>query len=115
MKKQLLILLIALLSIQCSTHRSEPSKERLRLETQYNVPKFSSPEVQDYAYDLLLYFIDLKAAIENGETINPEELKDKVMEFKDKSTSISNKMTSGDVTKLTDWTSRMMLELIPKS
>lgn len=111
MKKLLIISFIALFSIQCSTNRSENS-DRQTLETQYNVPEFSSDEVNDYAYEILLYFIDLEKEQKEGQEINKEDLAKKVIEFSEKPDSFAREMTTEDVQKLTQWVTQMMNNLI---
>lgn len=117
MKKYLFLFSLILISIQCgsakmATESSTELSQRDSLETLYKVPTFSSQEIQDFAYDFIVYFEELKKAKEEDNDEKLAEIQSKTMIFNQKSQEIGPKMTTEDASKFTDWTTVLMKEIM---
>lgn len=97
-----IILLLGFLSVQCASHQSE-NRERIRIENEYKIPRFSTQESQDLAFEIALFLDDLKKSIQKGEEINLSELQQKVLNFKEKNQSLGQSVTIQDTQKLMTW------------
>lgn len=115
MRSLLLITIIGLFTIQCATHNQKKTEEKRQLETRYKVPIFSSTEIQDFAYETLLYFIDLEKEKEGKNKVNTEVIREKTAKFNEKAATVKGKMTVEDVKKFTDWTTQLTIELKMKN
>lgn len=111
MKKILLILIALLVTVQCINNKPDARQQRQEPEAEYDMPVFSTPEIQDFAYDLLLSVLELKKETENDGESNREEIHKKVTEFTTKVSDISEKLTVDDTKKLTDWVSQLATKL----
>lgn len=102
---------MSLVLIQCATPKNvQQDEERQGLEAQYNVPKFSNDNAQDFAYDFLLYYLETEARKEKGEEVSMEEILEKAEEFKNKTEDFKDSMTMEDTQKITEWTTQLLMQ-----
>lgn len=113
MKKRIgFLFLFAFLTIQCSSSKSISQQEaRKKLEQKYKVPIFSSPEVQDYAYEFLVYIEEIAKNKKEKEGDYSRVFEEKSKEFIQKHQETSSKMTSEDIRKFVDWSTKIAVKL----
>lgn len=96
-------------SIQCA---STKNSERLRIEKEYKIPKFSSDSAQDLAYNLAVLMDDLKKSMNSGEEINSSELQAKVMRFLEENKTNGASLNLEDTQKMTNWSMKLLKEFV---
>lgn len=71
------------------------------------VPEFSDPEVQKFANEYAKYFEDLLKASRSGNMEKAEELTRQGIEWTKRASELTQKMSSEDSQKWTEWTNKL--------
>lgn len=111
MTKFILLLFFGIVSMPCfSQNTISDADQRKALEVQYEAPTFSSPEIQDFAYDFILYVEELKKFQKAEKPMSQGELEKMAMDFNAKSFEMKEKMTIEDTQKFTDWSTKIAID-----
>lgn len=93
------------------TQTSDSISEATKEEEKSDLPKFSSPEVQQFAEEYATYVNESMEAAKSGNAAKIQELATKAQEWATKAQEFSSKMTADDAQLWVDYQSKLAEKL----
>lgn len=105
MKSICLLLLFAVFFVQCSTNKY--TVEEKALIEKYQMPDFSSDEINRFALDYVHYFEKITQAAKSGDESKIKDLQSQVAKWAMKASDMTQKMTNEDAMKWVEWSQKI--------
>ena len=107
MKSICFLLLFAIFSIQCST--TKYTVEEKALIEKYQMPNFSSDEINRFALDYLKFYEEITQAAKSGNQSKVHELSLKSIDWAQRAADLTQKMTAKDAQKFVELAQKIAL------
>lgn len=105
MKYIYLLFLFAIFFAQCST--TKYTVEEKALIEKYQMPNFSSDEINRFALEYAQYFEKITQAAKSGDESEIKDLQSQVAKWAMKASDMTQKMTAEDAQKWVDWSQKI--------